>query len=147
MDKTIEKYGAMFVLDTNVVIRACEDKAFAQHVRACMGANTSEIVINSKVESELMRNGLSMDIVPVILKANLNVDDIQYRVISDKEHNGAKWLEQRHKTLHRGDSDILAFAHTHGFVLLTCDTGLIKAARDVGVKCINPDTRKRHKSL
>ena len=145
MDKTIKNYGATFVLDTNVVIRACEDKKFAQHVRMCMGSSASDIVINSKVESELVRHGLSMSIVPVILKANLNVDDIQYHVISDKERDGAKWLEQRHETLHRGDSDILAFAHTQGFVLLTSDAGLITAARDIGVKCINPDTRKRVK--
>lgn len=147
MDKTIKQYGATFVLDTNVVIRACNDRQFAQRVRWCMGASTSEIVINSKVESELMRHGLSMKIIPAILKDRLQVDDIIYDAISRDEHQDAKWLEEKNETLHRGDSDILAFAYVRGLVLLTCDKGLVKAARDVNVKCINPDTKGRNKIL
>lgn len=143
-NETIERYGAVFTLDTNVIKRACEDTRFANHIRQrCMGAAASEIVINSQVVNELERRVGNMQIISPILKEKLGVKRIRYEVISEAERRGATRLERWHETLHRGDSDILAFAHSKGFVLVTCDKGLARAAVELGIKCINPDARKR----
>ena len=130
--------GAALTLDTNVIIRMCDDDKFAAHVVRCIGSGAHDVIINSRAVSELERHGLSMKMVPAVLGARLGIDAITYDVVSDDERRGAAWLEKRHETLHRGDSDILAFAHVRGLVLVTCDNGLVRAARDVGVKCINP---------
>ena len=143
MDDAIRQFGATFTLDTNVIIRACDDETFAEKTRRCLGSNASEIIINSQAVSELERCGLSMKIVPTLLESRLKVKSVTYDAISKLERKGASILEQKHKTLHRGDSSILAFAHARGLILLTCDNGLVKAARDTGVKCINPDTKRR----
>lgn len=143
MDDTIRRFGATFTLDTNVIIRACDDNAFAEKTRLCLGSDASEIIINSQAVSELERHGLSMKIIPTILESRLRVKNVTYDAVSESERKGATILEQKHKTLHRGDSSILAFAHARGLVLMTCDNGLVKAARDTGVKCINPNTKGR----
>ena len=146
MTRKNNDYGATFVLDTNVILRAIDDGRFAEHARDCLaskGSSASEILIPSKVVSELERHSVNTMFLSAVLSSKLGIDSIVFDTATHAEGKGAKWLEGRHETLHRGDSEILAFTHARGHVLVTCDKGLLVAARDVGVRCINPDARKR----
>lgn len=140
MDKS---HGAVLVLDTNIIMDVCDDSEFAQHVRQCFGTGQHEIVVNSRVIRELERHKLGLQVMPAILKTRLGIASITFDEVSEGERRLAKRLEGEYDLLHRGDSDILAFAYERGFVLVTCDDGLTSVARDVGVKCINPCTKGR----
>ena len=146
VDKT-KNLGVVLMLDTNIIIKVCDNNSFAEHVRWCVRTGSHEIVISSSVIKELERHGLSMQFMPAILRTRLGIESITYGTVSKDERKMSRLLEDRHSTLHRGDSEILAFAHARGFVLVTCDNGLTAAARDVGVKCINPCTKGRRDML
>ena len=135
--------GVVLMLDTNIIMDVCDDGEFAQHVRQCVGTGQHEIVINSRVIRELERHGLGMQVMPAILRTRLGIHTITYDKVSEDERRMSKLLEAKHDLLHRGDSEILAFAHVRGFVLVTCDNGLTAVARNIGVKCINPCTKGR----
>lgn len=133
--------GNVFSLDTNIIMGVCDDGEFAEHVRQCIGGGPHEIIISSSVIRELERHGWGMQVMPTILKTRLGTTSITYDKVSEGERRLAKRLEDEYDLLHRGDSDILAFAYERGVVLVTCDNGLTSVARSVGVKCVNPCTK------
>ena len=141
VDKNGRELGAMLALDTNIIMDVCDDGEFAQHVRQCVGTGQHEIVISSSVIKELERHGRGMQVMPAILESRLGIQSITFDKVSEDERRIAKLLEAKHDLLHRGDSEILAFAYERGFVLVTCDNGLTTVARTIGVKCINPCTK------
>ena len=64
---------------------------------------------------------------------------IVFGKVTDEMYDDAYYLESVCQTLHAGDSQILAYARATGATLITCDRGLVTAAKFSGVSVLNPD--------
>jgi len=139
-----EKAG--FAFDTCVILKICQrNHNLADLLRCRTDFKTSKILINSKTLEEMERHGYGRSRVYRELSHCFGNDivlvNIPYEVRLD-----ARLLRELCPTLHSGDDEILAFSIATNSVLVTCDRGLIEAARMSGVSFINPDLLHREYS-
>ncbi len=127
-----------YTLDTCVIIKICENPNIGNLLNCRINFNNTKIFLNSQSLFEAKNNGYDYDYVYQTLKKSFDADII-YEEISENLKQYAIILENLHSTLHPGDSEILAFAESKHSVLLSCDKGLIFAAKNAGVKFINPN--------
>ena len=127
-----------YTLDTCVIIKICENPNIGNLLNCRINFNNTKIFLNSQSLFEAKNNGYDYDYVYQTLKKSFDADII-YEEISENLKQYAKILEKLYSTLHTGDSEILAFAESKHSVLLSCDKGLLFAAKRAGVKFINPD--------
>ena len=127
-----------YTLDTCVIIKICENPNIGNLLNCRINFNNTKIFLNSQSLFEAKNNGYDYDYVYQTLKKSFDADII-YEEISENLKNYAVILENLHSSLHPGDSEILAFAESKHSVLLSCDKGLIFAAKNAGVKFINPN--------
>jgi len=127
-----------YTLDTCVIIKICENPNIGNLLNCRINFNNTKIFLNSQSLFEAKNNGYDYDYVYQTLKKSFDADII-YEEISENLKQYAKILEKLYSTLHTGDSEILAFAESKHSVLLSCDKGLIFAAKNAGVKFINPN--------
>jgi predicted nucleic acid-binding protein len=86
---------------------------------------------------ELHKNGFDLDVLVKILESVQT--KVNFETCTNQIHQKAIYLESLCDSLHCGDSDILAIAYENKFDLISCDKGLVNAAKQFNVKNVNPD--------
>lgn len=126
-----------FTFDTCVGIRICENPNVASLLDCRIGLGGSTVHLNTQFEDELARSHHDL------AQASRQIESTGARIVWGEvtAEMGARAddLESWCDTLHRGDSQILAYAEATGTVLVTADRGLAKAARSIRVAVVNPD--------
>jgi hypothetical protein len=127
-----------FTFDTCVGIKICENPNLGSLLACRVNFENSNIHLSSQTIFEAKRLGYDVDSVLKQIQSTIGANVIKGYVTDDMQ-NDAEYLEEKCSTLHRGDSQILAYARTTGTTLITCDRGLAEAALLSGTKVVNPD--------
>jgi len=127
-----------FTLDSCVIIRICENPNIGSLLSCRINFDNSKVFLNSQTVLEVKKHGYSFDFVCQTLKKTLGTE-VVYEEISENLKNYASVLQNLYPTLHAGDAEILAFAESKSSVLLSCDKEFLIAAKQAGVKFVNPD--------
>ena len=127
-----------FTFDTCVGIKVCENPNLGSLLACRVNFENSDIHLSSQSIFEAKRLGYDVNSVSKQIKSTIGVNVIS-GYITDDMQNDADYLESVCPTLHRGDSQILAYARATGTTLITCDRGLAEAAKLSGAKVVNPD--------
>ena len=127
-----------FTLDSCVVIKICENPNLANLLACRINFEDSPVYLNSQTVYELQNHGYSLDKVYKILRTTLGTT-IVYEEITEEIKNYAIYLQSIYPTLHAGDAEILAFSQTKSTTLVSCDKGLLKAAKSAKTEFVNPD--------
>jgi len=130
--------GNGFTLDTCVVIKICENPNIANLLACRINFENSPVYLNSQTAYELQKHGYGLDQVYTILRTTLRTTII-YERITDEIKNHASYLQSICPTLHTGDAEILAFSKAKSTILVSCDKGLLEAAKSVKTEFVNPD--------
>ena len=127
-----------FTLDTCVVINILKNPTKGAKTTCRLNFENSDIHICSQVifEAKEQRQGYAIDFKEIqsIIKAKIIIGSVTNDMQKD-----AKRLEKACSTLHKGDSQILAYARATGTTLVTCDQDFEKAAIKSNTRVINPD--------
>lgn len=127
-----------FTFDTCVGIKIYENLNLGDLLTCRVNFKNSDIHLSSQTIFEAKRLGYDVDSVSKQIKSTIGVNVIS-GYVTDDMRDDADYLESVCRTLHSGDSQILAYARATGTTLITCDRGLAEAARFSGTKVVNPD--------
>ena len=97
------------------------------------------IHLTSRTRLEATKNGYNFDNIVNQIESSLQTKVVCGRITSALERD-AKNLLKRCSTLHPSDSEILAYAISFNTILITSDKGLLRAAKTVKMRTINPNT-------
>ena len=127
-----------FTFDTCVGIKICENPNLGSLLSCRVNFENSKIHLSSQTIFEAKRLGHNVEIVSKQIQRTIGAKVIT-GIITPDMRNDAEYLEDVCPTLHKGDSQILAYARATGTILITCDKGLAEAAIMSGVQVVNPD--------
>jgi len=127
-----------FTFDTCVGIKMCETPNLGSLLACRVNFENSQIHLSSQTLSEAQRLGLDVETISDHIQKSTGATIICGK-ITDEMYDDAYYLERKCPTLHSGDSQILAYARATGTTLITCDRGLVEAARLSGTPVVNPD--------
>ena len=128
-----------FTLDTCVLIKILENPNFGNLLKCRINFENSKIYLNSQTIGEAKKKGY--DIAEIYSTIQIRFcQNVIFSQITDEMYTNARNLQQTYSSLHYGDSQILSFAKAKSLTLVSCDKGLIKAAKQSGISFVNPDT-------
>ncbi len=126
-----------YVLDTCAAIKIVDNPNFLSMLSCRLDLKNSTIILCSQMIFELHKNGFDLDVLVKILESVQT--KVNFETCTNQIHQKAIYLESLCDSLHCGDSDILAIAYENKFDLISCDKGLVNAAKQFNVKNVNPD--------
>ena len=132
-----------YTCDTNVGIKFCETPNLGNLLTCRLNFKDSEIHLNSQVVIETEKNNYDIELISKLLHKSTGANII-FGEITDDMQNDSEYLLRFCETLHHGDSQILAYARATKTTLITCDKGLVTAARFCGVNVVNPSILPCH---
>lgn len=127
-----------FTFDTCVGIKICENPNLGSLLSCRVNFKNSKIHLSSQTLFEAKRLGHNVEHISKQIQNTIGAKVITGIITTDMR-NDADYLEDVCPTLHRGDSQILAYTRATGTTLITCDKGLAEAAILSGVQVVNPD--------
>ena len=127
-----------FTFDTCVGIKVCENPNLGSLLACRVNFENSQIHLSSQTLFEAQRLGHDVETISDHIQKSTGATIIRGK-ITDEMYDDAYYLEGKYPTLHSGDSQILAYARATGTTLITCDRGLLEAARLSGTPVVNPD--------
>ena len=139
MGGTLDSSENGYTGDTCLGIKLCENPNVGNLLACRLNFKNSKIHLNSQVVMESKNNNYDIEIISKLLHKTTGANIIFGEITVDMQ-NDSEYLLRLCETLHRGDSQILAYARATKTTLLTCDKGLAAAARFCGVNVVNPDT-------
>ena len=125
-------------LDTCGAIKIFENPNMASLLLCRLNLKGSKIHFSSQTVFELKKLGYDFEQITKHIEQTVGAIIVVGEITEDME-NDAEYLETVCPTLHFGDSQILAYSKATGTTLITCDRGLVKAARMSNVNVVNPD--------
>lgn len=125
-------------LDTCGAIKIFENPNMASLLLCRLNLKGSQIHLTSQTVFELKKLGYDFEQIAKHIQQTVGAAIIVGDITEEMENN-AEYLETVCPTLHFGDSQILAYSKATGTTLITCDRGLVKAARMSNVNVVNPD--------
>ena len=128
-----------FTLDTCVGIKICEIPNLGALLSCRLNFKNSVIHLNSQMILESKNNNYDINLISKQITSSTGAN-VVFGCITDDMENDSEYLLMLCETLHRGDSQILAYARATETTLITCDKGLATAAKFCGVNVVNPDT-------
>ena len=127
-----------FTMDTCAVIKICENPNLGTMIGCRIDFENSTVYLNSQTVKEAQRFGFDFDILSSNIKSVLGANVVFGKITSEMLTEA--WdLELQCPTLHPGDSEILSFAKNTNTTLISCDRGLLEAARISGADFVNLD--------
>lgn len=128
-----------FTFDTCVILKICQgDKNFTNLLKCRINFHGSTINLNSQIIDEMNRHGFDCETISKTLSSQLGTH-VNFYNVSDDVFSDALYMRRIYPTLHAGDDQILAFAIANNSTLVTCDKGLVEAAKLAGANFVNPD--------
>jgi len=124
--------------DTCVLVKICENPNVGNLLNCRVNFEGSVVYLNSQSIAEADRLGYGLDQIYSIMKSTFG-PKVVFGEITTPMLVDAKNMQRKCQTLHAGDAEILAFAKETCSTLVSCDKGLVEAAKEVGVSFINPD--------
>ena len=125
-------------LDTCGAIKIFENPNMTGLLLCRLNLKGSKIHFTSQTVFELKKLGYDFEQIAKHIEQTMGVIIVIGNITEDME-NDAEYMETVCPTLHFGDSQILAYSKATGTTLITCDRGLVKAARMSNVNVVNPD--------
>ena len=125
-----------YVLDTCAAIKIVDNPNFLSMLSCRLNLKNSRIILCSQMIFEFHKNGFDLDILVKILESVQT--KVDFKRCTYKIHQKAIYLESLCNSLHSGDSEILAIAYDKKFDLISCDKGLVNAAKQFNIKNVNP---------
>ena len=127
-----------FTFDTCVAIKIFENPNISSLLSCRLNLKDSKIHLSSQSVFEIKKLGYDFEHISKYIQQTIGVSIITGYITEDME-NDAEYLESICNTLHFGDSQVLAYSKSAGTTLVTCDRGLVEAARISNVSVVNPD--------
>ena len=127
-----------FTPDSCVIIKIRENPNIGNLLRCRIDFVDSIVYLNSQTIYEVQKHGHCIDEVYNTLRTTLGTT-VVYEKITDEIKNYADYLQNIYPTLHAGDAEILAFAQAKSTTLISCDKGLLEAAKSSETAFVNPD--------
>jgi hypothetical protein len=124
--------------DTCIAIKIFENPNISNLLSCRLNLKDTKIHLTSQTVFELKKLGYDYDQISKHIEQTIGVSIITGHITEDME-NDAECLESICRTLHFGDSQVLAYSKSTGTTLVTCDRGLVEAARISNVSVVNPD--------
>jgi len=128
-----------FTLDSCTGRKCYENPAYLDMLKIRVNLESSKTVFTEVSVYEIdKRTEYGFDAVQSTLESSIG-NEIQVEKITYDMHQLGIWLRENNEGLHVPDDQILAHAMLTDSVLITCDKGLERAARNMGHDVINPD--------
>ena len=125
-------------LDTNVMKLICDGNSNLANALTCrLNLHDVKVMVNSKSIEEMEKLGYGQDVVYHHLSKYFS--HVELMEITRDMLLTVSELRQKCPTLHSGDDEILAFTIMTNSVLITCDKGLLVAAKIQKVQSVNPN--------
>ena len=139
MGDTNNRSENRFTLDSCIGRRCYENPAYLDMLKVKVDFEYSKTVFTEVSIYEIdKRAEYGFDAVQSTLESSIG-NKIKVEKITYDMHQLGIWLRENNDGLHVPDDQILAYAMITDSVLITCDKGLERAARNVGQDVINPD--------
>ena len=127
-----------YTLDTCVVIKVCENPNLGRMMSCRIDFENADIYLNSQTIDEAQSKGFEKNYVLETIMSSLG-SNVICDGITDEMYCDAQYMQSKYPSLHPGDSEILAYALTKNSTLVSCDKGLLEAAKMSGAEFVNPD--------
>ena len=125
-------------LDTCGAIKIFENPNMTGLLLCRLNLKGSKIHFTSQSVFELKKLGYDFEQIAKHIEQTMGVILVIGNITEGMEHD-AEYLETVCPTLHSGDSQILAYSKATSTTMITCDKGLVEAARISNVSVVNPD--------